>query len=233
MGGPGSPKRLPSRPWAGSPQSHALLPELGAGSSEGALLSPCPWPLPASASTGRPLCPAPDPHDVSAAFQDQAGAMGRGTVADSGRRVATGTAAPKAPARPPPSPLGALGLPPRPPGRLRGPGIRTSVKSRKQYPLCGEMKVGSRWRGAIEVPKRWGRGDPRGRCVEIKAGEQGRAACASLPSGPGLGFAHPPPRRAVRISPAGPKRTLLPQQRDPAHPRPLPPPRLAPDPASA
>lgn len=36
---------------------------------------------------------------------------------------------------------------------LRSLGISISVKSRKQCPVCGEMKVGTEWRGGLKSEK--------------------------------------------------------------------------------
>lgn len=75
----------------------------------------------------------------------------------------------------------------------------------------------------LKSPKGGAAGIRGGRCVEIKAGEKCRAACASLPGAPGPGVSElaRPPRRAARARPAGRMRALLPRQPGPC-PRPRP-----------
>lgn len=56
--------------------------------------------------------------------------------------------------------------------RFSDRGISISVKSPQTMPppVRGDEKSGAGWRGAFEVPERWGRGDPRGRL----RGDEGR-----------------------------------------------------------
>lgn len=78
LGGPRSPERLQSEspaglsPGASPPESRKLTGRTA--EPRPSVAGPT---LPPSASTGRWLCPAQDLHDVSAAFQDKAGGMGR------------------------------------------------------------------------------------------------------------------------------------------------------------